>query len=226
MRITAATFTVAFALATAGAQASTYTLVAPTSGTIASDFGSNADADISNRSGLGSFGDVAGTDGINGWGTGYADMASAFWGRSGSNAEFRIEATDPAKSIRLDSFLAGSYLTRGFARTYIVYDLAWTELWSTVDFIAPTQTNAAALLAPDVSAVGGVILQWGESFNGGINEITFTVGDFDGDPVVIGGGEGSGEGGVRPGVIPLPASLPLLLAGLAGFGLVARRRAA
>ncbi|MGF1501303.1 MAG: VPLPA-CTERM sorting domain-containing protein [Paracoccaceae bacterium] len=38
-------------------------------------------------------------------------------------------------------------------------------------------------------------------------------------------GDNSGNGGPVVGTIPLPAALPLLLAGLAGIGIVARRRA-
>ena len=209
-------------LGAAPAMAATYTLVAPLSGAIGSSFGSNPDADVSSRSGLAGFGDVTGTNDVFGWGTGYADMPSAFWGTSGSRAEFRIEATDPTKSVRLDSFLAGSYLRRAAQRSYVVFDLDWNELWREDDFVAPTQGNLAAMLEPGVQATGGLIFQWGESFNGGINNLTFTVGEGEGT-TIIGGGDGSGAGGERPGVIPLPPAGLLLLSGMFGLAVMRRR---
>ncbi len=191
-------------LVAGSASAATYTLdFSDRASTVLEDaYGDNAQADLSTRAiDAGAYGDVVTTGDVFGWGTGYGDLTNAAWGGPNpSHAEIRIEALDPLETVTIDSFEMGGWVADEFAEWFI-FDLSWTELASGTG-TAPN-TGGHLDVAPNTSAVGGLIFQWGaDAWDVGVGNFTFSV---------------SG-----PAPIPLPAGSLLLVSGL---GLIALRKA-
>lgn len=126
-------------------------------------------------SAFGSFEPVSGSC-LRGWGLpGYGSLASAFWspGVNSSSASTDVSqivarATTPTEFVSLHSIdvarwsLAGSYPEVLGVR---VYDLFGSELFSSTRAVGPLRADGRFDLqtfAPDVGAVGGLIVQFGE----------------------------------------------------------------
>lgn len=205
MKAIAAAAAVAALLAPA-ASAATYTLDFTGSGFIPDTFADNAEADLSYRAiAAGSFGNVATLGTVSFWGTGYGDLDGAAWGNPNpSIGEIRIRAVDPTMAISLDSFDLGGWSADERAE-WRVFDLAWT-LVATGSGIAPNFVRLS--VGASGKATGGLILQWGaDAWDVGIENVRYTVGPAD-----------------DPSPIPLPASLPLALAGVAALAALRRNR--
>ncbi len=138
-------------------------------------YGDSAIVDLSYRAiDANSFGDVATTGGVSGWGSGYGDLDGALWGEPNpSHAEIRIDTIDPMATVTIDSFDMGGWLSDEVAEWYI-YDISW-NLVSSGTGIAPN-TNARLSVTPSSSATGGIIFQWGnDAWDVGVENFTFTV---------------------------------------------------
>jgi hypothetical protein len=94
---------------------------------------------------------------------------------------------------------------------------------SRIDIVLP---NGTTITGNSVSGIGAFSVDQGFALQAGINTWTvnafFTDGSTATDTVTV---IGTGGGGGDPSVVPVPAALPLLLAGLGALGLVRRRKA-
>ena len=193
---------IAGALAVSQAEAATYVLDFEGDGVIEDTFGDNAQADLAYRAiDANAYGDVATTGDLLFWGTGYGDLNGAAWGGPNpSHAEIRIEATNASEFVTLNSFEMGGWAADEDAQ-WRVFDLAWNLIGSGSG-VAPNVNGHLDVMA-NVSAQGGLILQWGEdAWDVGVQNVSYSVGDL-----------------VAP--VPLPAGGLLLVGGL---GLLALRK--
>lgn len=214
-RFTSLTFAAALLVApVAGAQ--NVTLVAPNAAScLSDDFGSTADVSFSwtVTPAFADFSTIASGDScVSGWPGGYGQMSSAFWSNglnaSGSSTDviqLTATATDPFETVTLNSLQLGEWSRTSSLLEVRVFDLSGALLYADAlpgleGGVLVTQT-----FAPNITAVGGLILQYGEDpWYVGANNISFTLGS-----VVA---------------VPEPASFALVLVGL-GAALLATRRA-
>ena len=200
-------------------------LIAPQSNEcLAPNFGNTSFLTFSftTTAGFGTFTQQAGAESstcVRGWSTGYGTMSTAFWS-NGSNLstpssdvlQITALAVDPTRTVTLASLLTGDW-NRGVGTVHSlrVYSLAGLLLFNGAQTLAGSSEAQQTLSwAPNVSAVGGLRVQWGEDpwFVGG-NNLAFTVTDTQ----------------LPQGVIPEPSTYVLLATGLAGLAVVRRRRA-
>ncbi len=169
-------------------------------------FGDHLNLNVSNQTRTG-FGDASTLCGsIEMWGAGYSSLSSAgFACTDGNVGEFFFEPLN-GNSVTLNSLSIGSYLasTNGVgpsrAMSVRVFDSNWSELYSFSGNVTTTQQ-----LLPAVSSSTGLYLQWGTSWNTGVNLISTTVGS-------------------NQAPVPEPSSVLLLSAGLGLIGMSAARR--
>lgn len=170
------------------------------------DFGDNAWVDLSYRAIVPTgYGDVDTLSDLRHWPAGFGDLSGAVYSNGApSHAEIRIEARAPGALVTLDGFDLGGWWADQDAR-WLVFDLSWTLLAEGVG-IAPG--DAARLsVSPGVSAVDGLILQWGENgYDVGLNDLAFSV-----------------TGLAQIAAAPVPKGAPLLAAAL-GLLVLGRRR--
>lgn len=100
---------------------------------------------------------------------------------------------------KISSFYFGKYPGNNINGSFAIYDAGWNVLWSHTE---SSIWDGGIGMSPDVSFTGTAYLQWGTSFNLGLDELTYSVSAED----------------VQPAPIPLPAGFPLLAAGLLAFG--------
>ena len=206
-------------LARATAAQST-TLVAPTStAAIPAGFGNTAflTFEYGVRAGFGSFSTVAGADAVNGWPTGYGQLPSAFWS-NGINAsaasldvvQILATAVVPTNVVTLNSLDMGEWSRLGENLSIRIYNLSGTELFRQSKpgsdlvgaIVRPTVT-----FTPNVSAVGGLYLQFGEdTWYTGASNIRYTVSS------------------PSSSVVPEPSTYALMTVGLGALAIGARRR--
>lgn len=135
------------------------------------------------------------------WGSAYADLAGVAYTVSTGEARFEISE---GFSLTLDSVDVGGWPNTNRNSGVRVYDLDFNLLFNGAP-VFPGQT--ALTVALGQSSNRGLILQWGpDAFNGGIDNLTFTVRSND-----------------TP-VIPEPATWALMIAGFGLVGVAARRR--
>jgi hypothetical protein len=167
-------------------------------------YGDTADVDVSYlvRSAAGNSSVVF--SGMIWWGAGFSDLQGVVTGAQVS--EIRLELLSAAKIITLNSFDMGRF-TGAFETDLRVYDLDWNLLWTVTNQFAPISGTRLSY-APDVSAVGGLVIQHGPgSENRGLDNISFTISDLPAGPSV-----------------PEPASWAMLIAGFGLVGAAMRRR--
>ena len=219
LRRTIATAAVALAAAAAPAAAQSTTLVAPTSNTcVANGFGNTSFLTFAYAvtAGFGTFTPLAGGACVQGYGTGYGTLSSAFWsnGTNGSAAssdvlQITATAVDPGATVTLASLLTADW-SRGAGTVHgvRVYSLGGTLLFSQDQALAGSSLAGRTLSwAPNVSATGGLRVQWGtDPYYVGANNFAFSV-----------------AGGSA--VVPEPSSYALVATGLAGLAAWRRRRA-
>ncbi len=192
--------------------AATYVLDFTGLGVVPDTYGDSSEADLSYRAiDATQFGNVATTNTLQYWTTGYGDLPGALWGTPNpSHGEIRIEATNASDTVTIASFLAGGWVADEALEWY-VYDLSFNQLSSGTG-TAPDLTSV--LVSPNTSATGGLIFQWGgDAWDVGINEFTFSVGDP--NPTI--------RVTVDAPAVPLPAAGWALLTGLGGFAAMRRQ---
>ena len=214
----------AAALLAGTASATTYVLdFTGNSGSVPEDFGDNTEVDLSYRafvaSGWGP--GQADSGAVQFWTTGYGDLPGAAWtANNGARGEIRIEV-DATVPVSIDSFDMGAWTTADQDAQWYIYDLAGTQLLQ--DSGTAPSSGGRLSVAPNVSAQGGLIFQWGEdAWDIGLQNFQFTVGQSS-TPVVV-SQQSPNPGPQRPSVIPVPAAAPLLLTGAALLGVLRLRR--
>jgi hypothetical protein len=208
----------------ASAAAGLYLLVAPASATVV-DF-----SDLGNGGGGAwgavpqSFGDTHGVvnftyrslQGGNNWGED-ANQSSGhvnYWSGSDfshDDAIYAVKSTDKLQ-LRMDAgegqhftnvqFHFGGYPNTDQYAEYKVFDQNWSLLGSATNFFISGSTGALLALAPNSTSL---VLQIGDTWNAGINWVSYTV---------------------APNDVPLPAGVVFLLTGLLGIGGAGRMRKA
>lgn len=138
------------------------------------------------------------------WSTGYNTLYGVAWADGGDqNAHARIEiaATQPGAVVSLQGFDLGAYPSTQRGSNVAVYAIgSATPLFSASQSVGAG--NLPTHFAPNVSAVGGLWIEWQSSaYNVGIDHVSFSVSS-----------------------VPEPASVALLAGGLGLVGLAARRR--
>jgi hypothetical protein len=138
---------------------------------------------------------------VNYWGPDYADLVDVAY--SSVTGEAGIFA-GAGKTVTLDSVDVGGWPNTARNSSVRVYDLNYNVLYDSGLIQFPGTTSATLTIG--VSSAIGLIFQWGpDSFNGGIDNLTFTVRD-------------SGP------VIPEPGTWAMMIAGFGLVGAAARRR--
>jgi hypothetical protein len=137
------------------------------------------------------------------WNLNYADLVDVAYASSVGQAIFTVAA---GKTLTLDSVDVGGWPNVNRNSGVRVYDLDWNLLFDG----APVFPGTTALNVPlGISSTTGLIFQWGpDGFNGGIDNLTFTV---------------AGPAGPA---IPEPGVWAMLIAGFGLVGAASRRRAA
>jgi hypothetical protein len=139
------------------------------------------------------------------WTANYADLVDVAYSSSATGEAGFFLA--PGKTLTLDSVDVGGWPNTDRTSSVRVYDFDYNLLFDTGSIVFPGTTATTINLG--ISSNTGLIFQWGpDSFNGGIDNLTFTVRDAGGPP------------------IPEPGTWVMLIAGFGLVGVAARRRAA
>jgi hypothetical protein len=137
------------------------------------------------------------------WNLNYANLVDVAYS-IGQSGEARYTVA-PGKTLTLDSVDVGGWPNVNRASSVRVYDFDWNILFDTGSILFPGTT--AATINMGISSTTGLIFQWGpDSFNGGIDNLTFTVRD------------------IGPPPIPEPGTWAMLIAGFGMIGATLRRR--
>lgn len=165
---------------------------------------------------LQTYGDVAGVvdvsytdvlspaESLRWWDGNYNNLYGVLWASgsdAASHARIELRASDPTAVVTLSSLDLGAYSNTTRNTALVVYTLGGgTPLFSYTGAVGQQPANLATTFTPEVSAVGGLWIEWRDSaYNVGIDNIQFSV-----------------------SVVPEPAAFWLMLAGVAGLAL--RRR--
>ena len=144
------------------------------------------------------------TDHVLYWDTDYGDLIGNVW-TIGAVGQAVLTLATPGKTLTLDSLKGGGWFRSDRPVGVRVYALDWTPLFNS-ELVFPGIGHLD--VAFGLSTTTGFILQWGpDSFNGGIDDLTFTV-DAGGSAV------------------PEPSSWALMIAGFGVTGAAMRRRKA
>jgi PEP-CTERM motif len=111
------------------------------------------------------------------WSSGYGDLTGVAYGgadsRSGASAEIKLQ-TIGNNSITLNSLdYAGYANTTGGA--FRVYDLAYNLLFSNSLASSSASSGHTTLSFPVLTSTSGLILQYGDDWNVGVDNLTFTT---------------------------------------------------
>jgi hypothetical protein len=140
------------------------------------------------------------------WATAYNNLYGVAWS-NGSDADSRarieIKALQPGQAVTLSSFDLGGYAFATRSTKVNIYAIGGsTPLFSFTGDVGNGSVSATSF-SPNITVAGGLWIEWADSaFNVGIDNIQYSV-----------------------SAVPEPASVLLMLAGVAGL-LAARRRAA
>ena len=168
--------------------------------------GDNANVDVTNRTRT-DFGDsVVYEEHLEHWTDNYSELVDiAFPSGDGQVGELQFDV-DSGYQITFDSFDFGNYRDGVTPRDAIfrIFDSSWNVVW---ELVIDDHTGNSVNVMPGVTLTGTSYFQWGTDWDIGIDNFTYTSDVHRGVPAV-----------------PLPASLPLLAAGVALLGW--RRRSA
>jgi hypothetical protein len=140
------------------------------------------------------------------WNTAYNNLYGVAWstGSDGnSRARIEIKAVQPEQAVTISSFDLGAYVNTSRPTNLNIYAIGGTTpLFSFTGSVGNSNVSATSF-TPNISVPGGLWIEWADSaYNVGIDNIQFSV-----------------------TAVPEPASMLLMLAGVAGL-LAARRRSA
>ncbi len=179
---------------------------------LAQGFGDRAGLDVSNttRTAFNNSAEVACSLGGAGhhldlWTAGYSDLSSAALACANGNVGELSFAPTAGKQVTLQSFRLGSYLGQPNAIELHVYDASWT---SRFDFVG--SVTAGIDLTPNITSASTLYLQWGTSYNTGVNLVTTNLTDVEGTP--------------PSSTVPEPSTIALLASGLGALLITAKRR--
>lgn len=161
--------------------------------------------DVGNATRAG-FGNTLSTSPILHWGPGYSELLNAgFAAQNGQYGELSF-TPDSGMEVVLTSFVFGNYPGGNAARdvTFRVYDASWTQVWQ---YVVTGHTGNAQTVALNLVLDGPAYFQWGNDWNVGLGQFTYDV-------------------RLATSTVPVPATLPLLGAGLAGLAALRRRKKA
>ena len=150
------------------------------------------------------FGNAAGQSPILHWTNNYSGLVDvAFAATNGQVGELGF-TPDSGLAVTLTSFDFGNYSNGVSPRNAIfrVYDADWNQLW---EYVVTGHTGAAVTVNIGLTLNGPAHFQWGTDWDIGVDNFTYSV---------------------APAAVPVPASLPLLGAGIAGFAALRRRKRA
>lgn len=150
---------------------------------------------------------VVSADFVRWWDASYGSLRGiAYSGSAGTVGEVTFSVGDGFE-LTLDSLDGAGWPNVDRSVGVRVYDLGYNILFDSTETF-PGQGFITVNFG--ISSTTGLILQWGpDSFNGGIDNLTFTVRELQDPP---------------GGVIPEPATWGLMIAGFGLVGLAARRR--
>lgn len=139
------------------------------------------------------------------WDSGYNNLRGVAWADSSdanSLARIAIKSTDTTALVTLQSFDLGAYSNATRPTTVNVYAIGGgTPLYSFAGSVG-NGTTSATNFSPNISAVGGLWLEWKDSaYNVGIDNIQYSI-----------------------SAVPESEAVVLMFAGLASLGVLMRRR--
>jgi hypothetical protein len=139
------------------------------------------------------------------WDTAYNDLYGVVWASGNdavSHARIELKATEPGASVTLTGLDLGAWAFNTLNTTLNIYAIGGGAPLYSYSGPVGNGNGPATHFALDVSAVGGLWIEWQDSaYNVGIDNVEFSI-----------------------GAVPEPAPYALLLAGVAGMAL--RRRTA
>lgn len=138
------------------------------------------------------------------WSTGYSDLTDVAWGGANSTGyQSEITFTPTAgQAVTLTGFDFGDYQNRNYGSSVQVYDLSGNLLWNGGSF-NPDLT--ALHFSPMLTSSTGLVLRWGpDGYDVGIDNIAVSI----------------------TTAVPEPHTWALMALGLAGLGVLLRRRGA
>lgn len=139
------------------------------------------------------------------WNTGYSDKTGVAYAVSDDSVAEIAFVAAAGYVGKISSLEFGKYATEDINGSFAIYDSSWNVLWSLTE---SSIWDGGINISPDISFTGTAYVQWGTSWNLGLDRLTYSV----------------TQDVPQPSPVPLPAGLPLLGAGLLAFGGLRMRR--
>ena len=144
------------------------------------------------------------------WSTNYNSLYGVAWADNGdtdSRARIELKPLTVGEGVTLTGFDLGAYVDTSRFTTVNIYAIGGgAPLYTFAGNVGNAGTNTPTSFAVNIHSDNGLWIEWQDSaYNVGIDRITYSVGS-------------------NVPAVPEPASMALMLAGLAGVGAVARRR--